>query len=177
MRKAMYLMGEFDDRDVAWLGSHGRVRRLAGGDVLVREGAEVDALFIVLDGAMTVRAGATEVARLGAGELVGEISFVDDRLPRATVTAAGATRVLGIDRAVLREKLRRDNAFAARFYRALAIFLADRLRTTTTRLGYGPAAQDAGEGEREDIGDALMETVSLGSQRFDQLLRQLSGAR
>jgi len=39
--------------------------------------------------------------------------------------------------ALLQQRIASDTAFAARFYRALAIFLADRLRATTRRLGYG----------------------------------------
>ena len=65
--------------------------------------------------------------------------------------------------------------FAAHFYRAVAIFLADRLRATTTRLGYGKPEQDAAADAADELGDELLETVSLGTRRFDYLLRQVRG--
>jgi len=106
---------------------------------------------------------------------VGEISFVDSRPPPATVTAAQFSHVLAIPRAVLCAKMATDAWFASRFFKALAIFLADRLRTTTSRLGYGRPIQD--EDENQDAGDEIdlevMDSVSLAAIRFDKLLKRL----
>jgi CRP-like cAMP-binding protein len=115
------------------------------------------------------------VATLLAGEVIGEISFVDARPPLATVASLDSARVLAVRRDVLQQKLAADAQFAAHFYRAVAIFLADRLRSTTTRLGYGQPEQDAAPDAADELGDELMETVSLGTQRFDYLLRQVRG--
>lgn len=174
MRKVMYLMGTLEDADIEWLSVHGNMRRFGPGEVLIREGEAIESLFVVLDGQLSVTAGAVQVATLNAGEVVGEISFVDSRAPLASVTALDAARVLTIDGGVLRAKLNGDRQFASNFYRALAVFLADRLRTTTGRLGYGSAAQDAAEPAIEEMSELLMETASLGSQRFDNLLRSVS---
>jgi CRP/FNR family transcriptional regulator, cyclic AMP receptor protein len=174
MRKAMYLMGALDDSDIEWLAANGKSLRLAPNQVLVHEGQPIDFLFVVLDGRLAVKAGAAQVATLLAGEVVGEISFVDPRPPLATVTALDAARMLAVRRDVLQTKLSADARFAANFYRALATFLADRLRATTTRLGYGRPEQDAAPESADELGDDLMETVSLGTQRFDNLLRRLS---
>jgi CRP-like cAMP-binding protein len=175
MRKAMTLMGALDDNDVNWLAVHGKPVRLASGEVFVREGVPVDALFFVLDGKVAVTSGKTRVATLLAGEVVGEISFADGRPPAATVQSEGAAQVLAVDRALLRTKLSEDPSFAAHFYRALAIFLADRLRATTAKLAYGPNGNESELGD--DLGDDLLETVSMGTQRFDRFLRQISGGR
>lgn len=176
MRRAMYLMGVLDDSDIEWLASHGSGLRAQAGQVLVREGQPLDSLFVVLDGELRVSAGGKPIATLYAGEVVGEISLVDSRLPLATVTAAGPARLLAVPKDGLRRKLAADKKFAANFYRAIAIFLADRLRTTTTRLGYGAPAQDASASQDadDDMGDELMETVSVGARRFDELLKRIS---
>jgi CRP-like cAMP-binding protein len=171
----MYLMGALDDADVEWLAVNGTAQRLTKGEVLVREGHAVDSLFVVLDGQLAVEAGGSNVATLLAGEVVGEISFVDSRPPLATVTALDAARILAVRREVLQAKLASDPRFAANFYRALATFLADRLRATTTRMGYGPPEQDATAEAADELSDDLMETVSLGTQRFDNLLRRVHG--
>jgi hypothetical protein len=91
------------------------------------------------------------------------------------VASLDTARVLAVRRDVLLEKLAADAKFAAHFYRAVAIFLADRLRTTTARLGYGQPGQDAAPDAADELGDELMETVSLGTRRFDYLLRQVRG--
>ena len=174
MRKVMYLMGVLEDSGIDWLADNGTTLRLDRGGVLVREGHPIDSLFVVLDGQLAVDAGGTHVATLLAGEVVGEISFVDSRLPLATVTSLDAARVLAIRRDLLQTKLAADPRFAADFYRALAIFLADRLRATTTRLGYGPPGQDAKAEATDELSDDLMETVSLGTRRFDNLLRRVN---
>ena len=75
------------------------------------------------------------MATLESGEVVGEISFVDSRKPTASVTALDECTVGLVPRRMLSAKLAQDIAFAAHFYQAIAIFLADRLRTTTANVG------------------------------------------
>lgn len=177
MRRAMYLMGVLDDNDIEWLASHGTGLLGSAGQVLVREGQPLDSLLVVLDGQLLVTVGGQQIATLYAGEVVGEISLVDSRPPLATVTAVDNARLLSVSKDVLKRKLDHDKKFAANFYRAIAIFLADRLRTTTLRLGYGPPTHDAVPAPSDELGDELMETVSLGTRRFDELLRRLGPAR
>ena len=168
----MYLMGGLEDGDIQWLCTHGSQITLQAGGTLVSEGVPIDSVYVVLDGQLEVLAGRKQVATLYAGEVIGEISLVDARPPLATVRAVQDCRLLSVPKDRLLRKLDNDRNFAANFYRAIALFLADRLRTTTTRLGYGDPAQDVDAGEELD--EALMNTVSLGTRRFDELLKRLS---
>src|SRR3712207_5716250 len=93
-----------------------------------------------------------EIARLQAGEIVGEMSFVDARPPSATVKAVEDSTVFGIAKAVLSAKLASDQGFAARFYRALAIYLSTTVRERHRALGYG---SDDDLEEMEDDADEL----------------------
>ena len=52
MRKALYILGDLNDRDIAWLAAAGERRTLARGSVIVRAGEPVEALYIVADGAL-----------------------------------------------------------------------------------------------------------------------------
>lgn len=174
MRRAMYLMGVLDDSDIGWLVSHGTLLRASIGQVLIREGQPLHSLFVVFEGQLRVTVGGKPIATLHAGEVVGEISLIDSRPPLATVTALDNAHLLSVSKDLLKRKLDVDKKFAANFYRALAIFLADRLRTTTTRLGYGSPTQDGEQDTGDELGDELMETVSLGARRFDELLRRVS---
>jgi len=129
---------------------------------------------LLLDGSLHVSIDSLPdqiIAELSSGEVVGEMSFVDTRPPSATVTAATAALLRAIPWGPLQSMLQQDSRFAARFYRALAILLSSRLRTTVEHL----------EGEHwqpvvlsdQDCSRDMAETISLGNIRFDWLMRRL----
>jgi CRP-like cAMP-binding protein len=166
-------MGILDDRDVEWLMRHGAKTAVPSGTVLITEGLPIESLFIVLDGQLSVRITALadqEIATLYAGEVVGEISFVDSSPPSASVVAIRDSHLLTIPRALIAEKLSKDTAFSARFYRAIAGFLASRLRATTSRFGYGKQQESQ---DPDELDDEWMNQISLARSRFDELLRRL----
>jgi len=172
MRKVLYLMGILDDGDVQWLAKFGTTRFVPSGTILIYEGKTIEHIYLVLEGKLSVSVrsmGDREIAALLAGEIVGEMSFVDARPPSASVIAVRDSYLLVVPRDVLTNKLNTDDAFAARFYRAVAVLLADRLRKTTSHLGYGKWTED----DTDELNDALMDSASLGATRFDRLLKQL----
>lgn len=181
MKKVLYILGELNDDDLEWLIRVGTKKSLAPQDVLIQEGQPLDAFYIVVEGVFSIQikaAGNKEVARVGAGEVLGEMSYVDSRPPSATVVAAEESMVLAISRDLLSEKLKEDMGFAAHFYRALSIFLADRLRATTSQFGYGDADEsvhddDALEDDELDLDQ--LDSASMGGARFDQIIKRLKG--
>jgi CRP/FNR family cyclic AMP-dependent transcriptional regulator len=177
MRKVLYILGQLDDADIEWMAEIGHRERVADGEILIQEGREIDAVYIVLEGVVTVDvAGLGQIARLGCGEIVGEISFVDTRPPSATVAASGEAQVLRLNRRMLLDRLETDNAFASRFYRAIAIFLADRLRETVIRLGYGEVERLSEAAEIQgELDDRTLDTLHLAGGRFNRLLELLLG--
>jgi CRP/FNR family cyclic AMP-dependent transcriptional regulator len=131
------------DDDLEWMLKAGRKRSLREGEVLIRQGVPGDEVYILLEGRLAVwlklrRDQEREIARLEAGEIVGEMSFVDARPPSATVKAVEASTVFGISKAVLSAKLAADQGFAARLYRALAIFLSTMVRERHRRSATAP---------------------------------------
>jgi CRP/FNR family transcriptional regulator, cyclic AMP receptor protein len=175
MRKALYILSNLEDSDIEWMAQKGKVDNISAESVLIKEGEPIGYLHIMLEGELSVRIGGTrgqEVAKLLSGEIVGEMSFVNARPPSASVVATQDSLLLSLDRTVLSRKLQADGPFAARFYRAVANFLADRLYVTVGRFGYGNHQQDS---EVDQIDDAELEDVSIASMRFDQLLRRLRG--
>ncbi len=174
MRKALYILGILDDSDASWLATTGRARPISAGEVIIQQGVPVDSLFILIDGQLQVSSGNVEIARLLAGEIVGEISFVDSRPPSASVKATVDSQVLSLPKAVLRAKLQKDQGFASRFYLALATFLADRLRLADAHLATG---QKSGEGLEEDLDELpvdMLENIALASARFDMIVKRLA---
>ncbi len=178
MRKVLYVLGQLDDRDIDWIAETGHKRRLSDGVVLIREGEPVEMIYFVLDGRLRVDvAKIGTVAELGVGEIVGEISFVDSAPPSATVRTEGSATVLELPRAALEARLHANDGFGHRFYKALALFLADRLRNTVSRLGYGDAGRlDDAEVMEDELDDKLLDSVSLAGQQFERLIKRLQQA-
>ena len=176
MRKALVFLGILNDSDLDWMVATGTRREVPRGHVLIEEGKPIDSVYVVLDGALSVSvrgARNREVARLLSGEIVGEISFVDSRPPSATVQALENSLVLAIARASLQSRLENDPAFAARFYRALAVLLADRMRSTLGALGYGTGPRAAEDSYAGEIDPDTLDQTSLAGARFDLLRRRL----
>ena len=101
------------------------------GEVVVEEGGQFEHLFIVLEGKLSISIRGSEVAEIGQGEVVGEISLLDSRPPSATATASTQSLLLAIPLSAINSQLNSDSGFAARFFRALGVFMAQRLRQST----------------------------------------------
>ncbi len=170
MRRALYFLGILDDVDVAWMMRNGQKLTLAPGEHLIRQGTPAEWLYFVLDGRLVVYTQAVpHVAELKAGDVVGEISFVDARPPTASVRAELESKVGAIPRAALQEKLRQDVGFAARFYQSLAVFLADRLRTTTGSLGSADVQLTEDIEDVDELAPHLMANISMAGLRFNEM--------
>ena len=173
MRKVLFIFGQLTDADVDWLARNGRRVRLARGSVLIREGVPVETLYVVLQGEVVIVQGTPEreAARLGAGEIVGEMSFIDARPPSATVRAATDVEVCAISKPLLQRQLQDDDAFAARFYRAIATFLSDRVRHATRGAQRNDA--DGADGADDELDDSVLDNLDRAGARFDELGRRL----
>jgi CRP-like cAMP-binding protein len=169
MRKVLFIFGQLGDQDVLWLARTGRRRRVARGAVLIHEGVPVETLYILLEGELDVVVGPQlrRVARLLPGEMVGEMSFIDARPPSATVRAATEAVVCAVPKMRLQDALARDQGFAARFYKALATFLSDRVRQATA------GADGTSAKEKDELDDNVLDNVDRAGARFDELGRQL----
>jgi len=172
MRKALYFLGILDDRDVEWMIRNGRKMTVAPGTLLIEQGKATDWLYFVLDGAFVVYTRTIpRIAVLKAGEVVGEISFVDSRPPVASVRAEVESKAGAIPRSALTKKLQEDVGFAARFYQSVAVFLADRLRTTTGSLGTELQLDETIE-DTDELAPHLMAHISMAGLRFAEMQRR-----
>ncbi|KQX22731.1 MULTISPECIES: Crp/Fnr family transcriptional regulator [unclassified Sphingomonas] len=135
MQNARYIAAGLSDADMLWLLSVGKLRGLRPGDRLVAPGKPVNDLFFVIGGLLEVRLDdGTRVAELHQGDVVGEMSFVERHSPLVSVVAAEPTEMLAIPRKLILDRFEQEPVFAARFYRALAVFLSERLRETTAAV-------------------------------------------
>lgn len=176
MRKVLYILGELEDQDLQWLLDAGSVRRVPTGTAIIEEGCANEHLFIIVAGAFQVLRGGRELARLETGEVVGDMSLLDSRPPNATVVATEESIAHSVPHERLRVKLERDAAFAARFYKALCIFLANRLQRANTMVG-APAAGGGQaaipDDESEEILPGTLDSVALAGARFNWFLHRV----
>jgi CRP-like cAMP-binding protein len=98
------------DDDRTRLASLMSARELADGDVLVREGAPDEHLYVVVQGRLAVKRPAelgetTTVTVLTAGDLAGELGFIDGTPRHSSLVASGPTRVLGLTRGTLEREV------------------------------------------------------------------------
>jgi len=139
MRTTIALSEGLRDEDMLWLFQVGEKRIVNPGTALVHEGVRPNAIFIVIRGGFSVGVEtlANEpLAKLGTGELIGEISFLEGSPASATIVADEESAVLVIDSQVLNERVREDTAFAARMYRAFALVAERRLRNRVDHLAF-----------------------------------------
>ena len=174
MRKVLFIFSVLTDSDVEWLAQSGERMTLEPGHVLIPVGARVDNIYFVLDGRLVVKTKSGDpFAHLESGEIIGEMSLVDPAPTTVSVEVAAEATVLRISDAKVRDKLETDLGFASRFYRALCVFMADRMRQTTMRYGYGAANDDPHA--KDELNEDLLDTVHLAGARFDRMLRRLAG--
>ena len=173
MRKVLYIFGQLNDIDIEWLIQTGKRQELLKGTILIKEGQASDYLYIVLEGSLAVsNRSLGQIASLGVGEMVGEMSFIDASPPSATLQAVSNIVVFTLPREAINQKIKNDTAFAARFYRAIAMFLSDRIRSLNTvqARDHDPYAESL---ENDELDLNVLDNVYLAGQRFDRILKRM----
>ena len=195
LREALIIFAQLDDSDIEWLIAAGRVQQIAADTVLIRSGRPIEALHILLDGAIALNAAeegnlltqafshlenqpsTREFARLSRGDIVGETSFIEAQQSAIAVKALRDSRVLSIPKWRLAAKLLHDVGFAARFYRVLAILLADKQQAIVSRLGYGRLSYSSGQALENSYSNELdtdfLTQVGLAGARFEWMLKRI----
>ena len=178
------LLKELNNQDIGWLLNTGRHQHLTVGTQLVQAGKFIDCLHIVIEGKLvsTVpqiddnplarafvalndnQTTGIEIASLSSGEIIGEFALISMRPPATTITAVETSQVLSIPLLLLEDKLEREVDFAARFYRAIAILLLNRLENILHRLGRHKLAPDS------SIKDVLFIFGKLNDSDLDWLI-------
>ena len=117
-----------DFEDIRPLLNNSPVRELAAGDVLIAAGRPNRNMYLVLAGELSVRLSAADCAPLAeikSGEVVGELSTIDQQPTSAFVVASSPARVLVIDEELLWMLVNTSHAVAAN----LLYILTQRLRS------------------------------------------------
>ena len=100
------------------------------GELIVEEGRTGNGLFIIVSGSAEVIKGLQTahprtVAKLGAGEPIGEMALLGEWPRSATVRALEPTECIGIDRWIFLDHLDKEPKLALRMLQILALRLAE----------------------------------------------------
>jgi CRP-like cAMP-binding protein len=114
-----------DDADLATVVRAGRYVRLPADWALIWEKTPADKAYLIVDGAVSVRKGGQEVARLGPGDVIGEMAIVNHKLRSASVVSLTPLEVIHYTSESLERLLEEVPAFGD----ALRGTTADRLGT------------------------------------------------
>jgi len=116
----------------------GEMRHIPEGEYLIRAGDTDSTLFAVEGGHLDILAirdgNPTTVATVGPGDVLGEVSFIDDSPRTVSVTAGEATIVRAWNRRTLSEALAFEPQLLAKFAVAMCELLVERVRDTARRV-------------------------------------------
>ena len=178
-----HILPNLDEADISWMATTAGQQHISKGDILVTAGEPVEALYILLEGELSVILGDVNggkvVARLAPGDIVGEMSLIEKRPPTVSVVCEADARVLAIPHSEINSRLDSDTEFAARLYKAFAVFLSYRLRTTTVQFGYGNVEynEQARIEAPSELDDDSLVPLHVVGDRMQRLLARLdSGA-
>lgn len=172
MKRVLFVLGQLSDNDIEWMIENGSKRSLKQGEYLVKQYEEIKSIHIVLSGSFKIfneENASLNIAQIGSGEIVGEMSFLDDHPPSVSVAATESSTVYSISLDRVKRYMEVNTIFAARFYYSIALFLSDRLRKTTSRLGYGAPDDDI-----DEINMNVLSHIGQAGARFNRILTKFA---
>lgn len=104
------------------------------GEVLIEQGSIGGTMFLLGRGHARIESNGSMLARIGPGQICGEIAFLDNGGSSASVIAEEEIEADAINWAELHRIFRMFPHVGSRFYQSLAVMLSRRLRETSTKL-------------------------------------------
>lgn len=138
MKEALNLLNELHKQDIEWIFSEGDEIQVIANTQIIEEGKFPDALYIVLEGLLSVTVSAVKespIGNLGPGEIIGEMAFLENLPASASIFAKENSLLLSIPYVKLNKQLKENPEFSSRLYRSFAIMNACRLKDRVGVLG------------------------------------------
>jgi CRP/FNR family transcriptional regulator, cyclic AMP receptor protein len=124
--------GGLTKQDLIDIEEMGEVREIEADQLLFEPGSPSDHVMWIRTGSVQVHNHRMYedviLAHLGPGEILGEVSYLDQHSPSAEVRAVEPTTVLAVPVESLAARAGDDPAFASRLHLSIAVKLAGRLR-------------------------------------------------
>ena len=127
-------------RDAEWqaLLKNAQLKTFAPDEVILEEGHKPGGIIVIRSGEVKVcrdHGGfMIELSEAGAGEIYGEMSFIEAENANASVIAKTDVELLYITHPHVQSVIRENPGFFGRFFQSLAWILSQRLRQTTGQV-------------------------------------------
>ncbi len=132
------IMAGLDEDDRRLLGDYGEFLPVHPDQLLIREGGEQDSLYFIISGVLHVHTDTkdkrTLVARVGAGETLGEVNLFDPTQASASVTAKEFSQVWKANRTDVEQFSDAYPAAAAKLMAGMLAEMSKRLRRMNEKL-------------------------------------------
>lgn len=121
LKSVPFFAEALDDGEIATLATHAHFVGFARGATPIEEDGPGHAMFVIVDGEanVTVTGEDAPVARLGKGDIFGEMSLLTGARRSATVTAVTALETLEISKQALARVLEHSPTLVDRFVEML----------------------------------------------------------
>jgi CRP-like cAMP-binding protein len=130
------------ENDWALLRSIAQRRSFKARELIISINSQPNALFILNTGSASVEViRGQSIAKLKAGDICGEMAFLEGCAASASVVAETETEAEVLDVAGVHRIFELYPHVQARFYKSLALLLSQRLRATSARLAKAVAPQ------------------------------------
>jgi CRP/FNR family transcriptional regulator, cyclic AMP receptor protein len=139
--QGVYLFTDLSADERASLARIAEEMNLPAGFPIFRAGDPATALYLIKDGSVRVavissNGQSIDVATLGSGSHFGEMALIDGVKRSATAETLEPTHMFRFDYDKVTALLDKSPATAAKLYRSMSRFLSNRLRQTTTDMGF-----------------------------------------
>lgn len=171
--KSLELFDQYSEERLRALSGYLEPLSFADGAPIFAEGSAGDGLYFILSGRVRVAkklggGGEKDLASLGPGDCVGEMSLLDELKRSASAYASGPAELLRLKADDLRRFLKSDPDLAMQFFAELVSVQSRRLRRTSAEVAL-----------LYDLSSLLLEDHADGkallSEALDRLLPHLEG--
>jgi len=107
----LHRLEDLSNEDLKKVVDKGRHVRLPANWSLIWEKTPADKAYLIVDGEVAVRKGKEEIARLGPGDVIGEMAIVGHKLRSASVVSLTPVEVIHFTKQALEELLDEVPAF------------------------------------------------------------------
>jgi CRP-like cAMP-binding protein len=158
------------------LRSHAATLEIASGTELICDGKPVDALYLVLDGVLTVsvknNGQSLRLGRLGKGTWIGDVSLLSgDSTSSTSVTAETPATLLELKHDAFKQLTVERPDLASAIIRILIATLAERIRNSDAAIGQSEQGRPALQGSEK----VVSHEAGKDKGRLRTMLQKLAG--
>ena len=97
MRKVLHILGDFNDEDIEWIIDIGLKKTIHPQELIIEANHKLHEIYFVLEGKIDIELPSGVLfAKIKSGEILGEMSFIENELPIVNAKAIERTHVISI---------------------------------------------------------------------------------